>query len=357
MTTATLTSRQRLQRALEHRDHDRVPRYDAFWTETLARFIDEGLAGRPDDAFGFDMDKISHYAPVPFPGRHEVIHEDADTVAFVNAYGVRQRRWKNRSGVPEHLGCECVTPDIWRKTFKPRFADPFVDLDQLKARHAVAYDAARWICVGTRGVFSFVQTLVGDDVLLMAMADDPQWTIDMFQTVTGAFIAMLQKALDAGLEIDGLWVADDQAYRNGPFMSPAMYRQQIWPCHKRLADFAHVNEMDMILHTDGDVRMLIDDFLAAGINALQPLEAKAGLDVRLLAPTIGDRVSLFGNIDMTVAITNDRAKVEYEVTEKLRAGMKTRGYIYHSDHSVPPQVSLATYRFIHDVLDREGNYR
>jgi len=352
----TLTGRERVQRALEHRDHDRVPRFDVFWPETLKRFRDEGMTGNPDDLFGFDMAKISHYAPVPFPGRHEIIHEDEETVSFINNYGARQRRWKNRSGVPEHLGCECVRPDIWHERFKPRFASPSVDLETLKARYKTESEADRWICVGTRGVFSFVQTLVGDEVLLMAMAEQPQWTTDMFETVTGAFIAMVQQVLDTGLKIDGLWTADDQAYRNGPFMSPAMYREQIWPSHKRLADFAHANGMKMILHTDGDVRMLLDYFLEAGIDALQPLEAKAGLDVRELGPTIGNRVSLFGNIDMTVATTNDREKVESEVITKLRAGMATRGYLYHSDHSVPPGVSLQTYQLIHEILDREANY-
>lgn len=92
-----------------------------------------------------------------------------------------------------------------------------------------------------------------------------------------------------------------------------------------------------------------------GYDCVQPLEAKAGMDVRQLAPKYGRQISFFGNIDMTVAIRGDRAELEHEVRSKL-AAMPDHGYAYHSDHSVPPQVSWATYQFIIELLDRYGNY-
>ena len=57
-----------------------------------------------------------------------------------------------------------------------------------------------------------------------------------------------------------------------------------------------------------------------------------------------------------VMMTNDRAKIEEEVRSKLAAGMATKSYIYHSDHSVPPQVSWETYQFIIGLLDKYGRY-
>ncbi|MDP6152051.1 MAG: uroporphyrinogen decarboxylase family protein, partial [Phycisphaeraceae bacterium] len=115
--------------------------------------------------------------------------------------------------------------------------------------------------------------------------------------------------------------------------------------------------MKFIFHTDGDVREVVADMVDIGVDCLQPMEAKANMDVRDLAPRFGDRLSLFGNIDMTVAITNDHDQVEAELRAKLGAGMAMHGYLYHSDHSVPPQVSWRTYQFIHDLVDRLGVYR
>jgi uroporphyrinogen decarboxylase len=54
--------------------------------------------------------------------------------------------------------------------------------------------------------------------------------------------------------------------------------------------------------------------------------------------------------------TNDRDRIEAEIRSKLEAGKSTRGYAYHSDHSVPPQVTWETYKFIMDCVKRYGAY-
>ena len=47
MPPTELTSRERMHRMLERRDHDRVPRHDGYWPETIARWQKEGLEGGP----------------------------------------------------------------------------------------------------------------------------------------------------------------------------------------------------------------------------------------------------------------------------------------------------------------------
>src|SRR5262249_54392309 len=138
--------------------------------------------------------------------------------------------------------------------------------------------------------------------------------------------------------------------------SPRMYKELIWPDHKRLADWAHAHRMKFIYHTDGDVNGVMDLYLAAGFDALQPLEAKASMDIRKLCPKYGDRISFFGNVDVMIMGTNDRVKIEEEVRSKLAAGMATKGYIYHSDHSVPPLVSWDTYQFVIQLVEEFGRY-
>ena len=109
-------------------------------------------------------------------------------------------------------------------------------------------------------------------------------------------------------------------------------------------------------HTDGDVIGVMDLYLAAGFDCLQPLECKAGMDIRNLRPKYCDQHSFFCNVDVMVLMTNDRARIEAEVKAKFAAGMAAKSYIYHSDHSVPPQVSPETYQFITTLLDKYGSY-
>ena len=114
--------------------------------------------------------------------------------------------------------------------------------------------------------------------------------------------------------------------------------------------------MKIIFHTDGDVNSVVPMYVEAGYDCLQPLECKASMDIRNLVPKYGDKLSFFGNIDIMVLATNDPALVEKEVLSKLKAGMSRKGYIYHSDHSVPPGVSWQTYQQVIRLLDQHGNY-
>ena len=41
----TLTSRERVNRMMERRDQDRIPRHESFWPETITRWAGEGLVG------------------------------------------------------------------------------------------------------------------------------------------------------------------------------------------------------------------------------------------------------------------------------------------------------------------------
>ena len=141
-----------------------------------------------------------------------------------------------------------------------------------------------------------------------------------------------------------------------PMCSPKAYRELIWPEHKRLCDWAHERGMKAIYHTDGNVNGVIDLYIEAGIDVLQPLECKAGMDIRQLVPKYGDRLSFFGNIDVMEMITGDLDRIEAEIVSKFEAGKSNNGYIYHSDHSIPPQVSWTLYQEIIKLVEKHGDY-
>ena len=357
----TLTGQERVRRMFDRRDHDRVPRHESFWGETLERWQTEGLMGGAAavlDRLRGDFHSLNWLWPVAYPGREEVVSVTADTRVVRDGNGRLARFWLNKSGTPEHLGFECDSRDQWEKVFKPALLSTGLQLDPAaiakEFQHGRA--AGRW-CHLT-GVESFEETrsLMGDEITMLAMVEDPDWVRDVSRTFTDVMLFNLEAALATGITPDGLWIYGDMAFKTSTMCSPQMYRELIWPDHKRLADWAHAHDLKFIYHTDGDVNGVLDLYLAAGFDCLQPLECKAGMDLRRLAPKFGDRLAFFGNVDVMEYITNDRARIETEVKAKLAAGMATKGYIYHSDHSVPPQVSWETYQFIISLLEKYGNY-
>lgn len=356
-----LTGQQRVGRMMQRRDHDRVPRHDSFWPETVTRWQSEGLNGDAQsvlDLLHGDFHALNWCWPEAFPGRMETLSEDESTRIVRDGHGRVIRWWKNRSGTPEHIGFGCDSRDTWEKTYKPALLSnamqtPFDAVRQSEQRGRAA---GRWCYLAGVEPFEESRCLMGDEIALMAMAAEPEWLIDVARTFTDVVLLNLQAILDAGIRPDGLWIYGDMAYNHATVCSPAMYRELIWPQHKRLCDWAHDNGMRFIFHTDGDIRGVLELYIAAGFDCIQPLEAKASMDVRTLAPRYGRQLALFGNINAMKLSTNDLDIIEPEIREKLVAGKATRGYAYHSDHSIPPQVSWETYQAIIGLLDKHGSY-
>jgi uroporphyrinogen decarboxylase len=268
------------------------------------------------------------------------------------------RYWKEKSGTPEHLGFECDSRQAWEERFKPALLDTGLQLDPeaVKRNYRAGRAKRRWVHLcGVEG-FEETRSLMGDEITLIAMAEDPEWVRDVSRTFTDQVLRNFDACMATGIQPDGLWIYGDMAFNHSTMCSPQMYRELIWPDHKRMADWAHAHNMKFIYHTDGDVNAVVDLYLDAGFDCLQPLEAKANMDIRKLAPKYGSRLACFGNIDVMKMATNDLDLIEAEIVSKFTAGKASKGYIYHSDHSVPPQVSWKTYQRIIELVEQYGRY-
>ncbi len=357
MTSTTMTSRERVCRMFSRQDQDRVPRYEHFWTDTIERWQTEGFVGNEETLWawiGSDFQSIQWSWPAPFPGRSEVVEEDTQTRVVIDQFGQKCRFWKKRMGTPEHLGWECLSRDDWENTFKPAMLQNTVQIDLELVKQTAQTDRWRYL-TGVEG-FEASRKLLGDEGSLIAMAADPDWIKDLSKVHTDLTIQSFQTILDHGIKPEGLWIYGDMAYTNGTVCSPTMYRDLIWPDHQRLADFAHHNNMKIIFHTDGDINRVIPMYIEAGFDMLQPLEAKANMDIRNLSPDYGDKIGFFGNIDTMIMATGDRDQIEHEMRTKIQAGKDCKAYAYHSDHSVPPTVSWKTYQYVIELLDKFGYY-
>jgi uroporphyrinogen decarboxylase len=158
-----------------------------------------------------------------------------------------------------------------------------------------------------------------------------------------------------GIEFDGALLADDLGYTAAPLISPALYRELVYPYHKRLCTHFADHGLKTILHSDGNIEPLIPHFLDAGFSALNPLEVKAGLDIRKLDSQFGDRLAYYGNIDVR-KLSGPKEEIEEEIVTKLTAAKEHGRYIYHSDHSVPNSVSLENYAFAIELIKQHGAY-
>jgi uroporphyrinogen decarboxylase len=140
-------------------------------------------------------------------------------------------------------------------------------------------EAGRYVAYSVHASFHPTWHKIGLENMLIAMSTEPDWVVDMMAP-HALLVCDLYDSLKArGIQFDGAWLSDDLGYRSAPIISPAMYPELVKPHHRRICEYPAQDGMPVILHSDGDVRPLIVDFIEDGFTALHPLEAKAGLDV------------------------------------------------------------------------------
>ncbi len=202
--------------------------------------------------------------------------------------------------------------------------------------------------------YEMLWRVVGSEAALLMIGEDPARMARFAERLGDFLVGIVHGQAEAAKgRLTGIFVWGDVAYDRGMLFSPAYWRSSIKPQVRRICDAAHEHGLKVVYHGDGDDRAIYQDLIECGVDAKQPLEVKAGLDVVDLKGTYGDRLSFIGNIDARILASNDRDRIRREVLRKLEAA-RGGGYIIQSDHSVPGDVSPAAYSFFRQLVADYG---
>ena len=323
----------------------------------MDRWRAEGLPSgvSPADYFGYELAVFSADTSPRFPV--EVLYEDDEYIIERTTFGGIRKNHRDYSTTPMIIDYPCKSREDWEK-LKPRLvADDYrVDwVSGLRSFHR-EYSRGRFICYGAVVGYDKIQSYVASERLLKAVIREPDWVIDMYWTDAKLVMEMCDRMIKGGFRFDGAFLCCDLGYRKGLFFSPRHYEEQLHPVFKELCRFFHSKGMYVILHCCGRVEDLIPYFIEAGIDCLQPLEVKAGMDLIKLKEKYGDKIAFMGGIDVRLMALDDPKPIEREIREKITVAKEGGGYIYHSDHSVPKNVSFEQYKRVIELVRKYGKY-
>jgi len=353
-----MTSCERVLRVLRHQEADRIPISDSPWTTTTARWHREGLPESVGPDVYFNYEFSGQIADTSFQLPSHVVEETDDYVVEKNSNGATRKNWKSATSTPECIGFTITTRDCWEEhKHRLTYNRSRVDWDGgLKANHSDVM-AGKFVTYSSPFGYDWAQGVIGSETLLATMALEPDWNKELLRTHAELVINSAEEMMSRGFHFDGAFLFDDNGYRNATLFSPRMYDDLIWPVHKRVCDFFNARKIPVILHTCGNVNALIPGYIAAGFACIQPLEVKAGMDLIRLKKEYGDRLSFMGGIDVRKMALEDPAAIEEEIRTKITAAKIGGGYIYHSDHSVPDNVSFEQYKRVMALVARYGSYK
>jgi uroporphyrinogen decarboxylase len=352
-----ITSHARFTRMYAHQEADRIPVTDSPWNATIERWQTEGLPGDVSYVDFFELDKIAHIGVDNSPRYPEqVLEETADYIINTTRWGATLKNWKHIASTPEFMDFKINGPDAWMEA-KSRMtpSNDRIPWEVLRINYPTWRKEGFWIEAGLWFGFDVTHSwTVGTERLLIALIDNPEWCFDMFNHFLDVNIALLDRVWDAGYTFDAVSWPDDMGYKHNQFFSLRTYRKLVKPVHKRAVDWAHAKGIKTRLHSCGDVNPFIPEFVEIGIDALNPLEVKAGMDPCRIKREYGDRLVLHGGIN--AVYWDDKDRIEEEMRRVIPIVKENGGYIFSSDHSVPSSVSLENFRTIIGLAKELGKY-
>ena len=342
-----MTSNERIRRMFEHKEADRVPITDSPWSGTIRRWRNEGMPADMDWQTFFDVDIVDTIGIDVSPRYEQTLIEETDeyTIRKTN-WGVTLKNFKTEDSTPEFIDFTIVDPDAWQDA-KARMTPTLdrLNIPDIKKRYEALRAKGAWI--NSLFWFGFDVThswAVGTETLLIAMLEEPEWVTDMFDTYLNMTISLWDVLWDEGIRTDAIFWYDDMGYKQNQFFSLAKYKELLAPYHKRAIDWAHNHGIYAHLHSCGDIRPIVPVLVDMGLDALNPLEVKAGMDPILLKKQFGDKLVFHGGLN---AVLWDDPEAVYAEMDKLIPVMKENGgFIFSSDHSIPNSVSLEDFKGI-----------
>jgi len=155
--------------------------------------------------------------------------------------------------------------------------------------------------------------------------------------------------------VDVVMIGDDIGGQAGPLFSPAFYRRVVKPRQKKLVQhIKHLTGAKVWYHTCGSVRQLIPDLLDNGIDILNPVQISAAdMAPRELKADFGDKLVFWGGGIDTQRVLSFAGPEE--VREHVRRNMEAfkpgGGYVFNSVHNiqagVPPENIAALFAAAH----------
>jgi len=389
-----MTRRERVTAVMDFRKPDVLPWCERFYDETLVKWLNEGLPAdkvlvidwevrvggvsllnwpivkgfNPYSYFGC-YNFLSLTVPLdlgPIPRyRQRILREDERYVDVLTQTGAVVRRFRAAEylwySMPMFLEFPVKDRESW-EDYKKRL-NPHDPCRQPKDWDKESYiglfeehqDGPTALCLN--GFYGFGAELMGIPNFLKTFYRDPELVEDMLDHWEYFTIEAIRNSVETLKDrIDLVFWWEDLAEKNGPCISPKLYREFLLPHYKNVAGFLNKNGIRRILiDSDGNLNPILDLIVEAGITGLWPLEVNAGMNAINVKKKYGDRFFLIGNLDKR-ELSLGGERMRREVDSKVLILKEIGGYIPGCDHLVHVEFSYENFLEYADYIKKALSY-
>lgn len=382
MQTATMTSRERVRTALDHREADRVPvdlgsspvtGIAASTYEALKREL--GIKAAPRIAAGLQlawMDEavqerlgcdVRRVGAMPHAWR-DWTFADGTRGLVDAALPLAAHPDGSQTIALDGGGCLYMPPKGWffdpvaasapmRDVSSVREVEEFYSRMPVHADGAtsdqIVRDAERLHAENRHAIFGDFASAVfeswqnrGFEAYLTDFLEQPDVADALMRLHSEYWLEFWRPTLERmGRLLDVIWVSDDLGSQHSLIVSEDVYRRMVKPLHARLwsAMKRLAPNAKLFLHSCGAIEPLIPDFIELGVDILNPIQVSArGMDPVVLKRKYGrDIVFWGGGVDtQNVLQQGTPEKVREEVKRRIGELAPGGGFVFAAVHDIQP---------------------
>jgi uroporphyrinogen-III decarboxylase len=358
---------QRVLTACAFEQPDKIPTIDCFWS-----FSDSWQAclGSVDS-----LSDVVIWAPNEgaFPSQARLLRQEGDSTYEIDRWGrtlrSRQEAYFSEilaTPISEQTDLDSLSfeaPDLDSRFLQVE-AETLLDqplvcqVPSLAGIQSALYETKSQSCLfgKTGGPYLRSSFLRGEADFLMEIVANPSRAKALADKVADHLAAVgVQEIMRWNLQKTGIWICDDIAYNGGPLISPRSFERVFLPAYRRMVNaFKKAGARYVFFHSDGDIRLLLDMLIDAGIDGINPVEPRAHMKVaelRLKYP----HLILAGGMDNTGTLVHGpRQQIEEEARAIIDVGRD--GGVIIGSASIGPDVPLENFAAYHTICQTYGAF-
>jgi len=340
-----MNSRERVIAALQRQEPDRVPIAEWEIDYRVIKAI-SSESDYPDFVENYGIDVVCVYEDVEF--------KDISPTTKLDQFGiVRDFRGEVPMFWPMPVEGPIKSGKDLEKYVPPNPHDPrrLASLQKMVKR----FKGKKAIALIVFDSFLFAAFLRGMENFLADYIINPDFARKVAEIVNNYYIELARQAIRAGADI--IVCGDDYCGKEGPFMSPEHFKKFILPGLKKMVHAVKEEGGYFVKHCDGYVWPIMDMLVDAGIDAYNPIQPDASLDIAEMKRVYGDKICLIGNIDCAHLLpfgTPDQ--VDEAVRRCIAQASPGGGHIISSSNTIHSKVKPENFLSMIQAVKKYGQY-
>lgn len=198
--------------------------------------------------------------------------------------------------------------------------------------------------------------LPGDDMMEFAVLiyEEPEKAHEEAKRKMKESIELARYQVDQG--VDFLCINSDYGYNLGPFVSPQKFSEIVTPYLTEIVGKMHDFGTKAILHSDGDLRLILDQLASTGLDGYQSIDPQGFMDIAEVKKHYGDRLILMGNVMASMLQETNEEAIRESVRYCMTHGKPGGRYIFSTSNCVFAGMPLESYHIMLDEYEKLAWY-